>query len=405
MRVNARARLLHPHDRRGPQALRAGVPAADLRQRRHLRGRLRGALLRRLRGVQDRGRARRRPVPDHGIPPERIEEKNYFFRLSAYQEQLLALYDERPDFVLPSFRYNEARSFIEGGLAGLQRQPRRAALGRADPVGREPGRLRLGRRAHQLPERAHLRAAGRGPARGVLAATSATCSARTSSASTASIWPALLLAAGYDVPQQLFVHGYLLLDDRKISKSLGNVIDPLDLIDVYGVDAVRFWALRVGRRSGRTGASRSTALHERYERELGNDLGNLLSRTTAMIARYRDGRLGARTPNEELAPRSTACATRLVARFDALRPHRRARGHLGARALAQPPRRARRRRGSSRRTTREPTSSTRSSTTSPTGCARSRSRSPPYLPETAPRILAALGQPRRARLGAGRLRR
>ena len=73
--------------------------------------------------------------PEHGTPPEWIEEKNYFFRLSAYQDRLLALYDERPDFVLPRFRYNEARSFIEGGLAGLQRQPRGPALGRPDPLG------------------------------------------------------------------------------------------------------------------------------------------------------------------------------------------------------------------------------------------------------------------------------
>jgi methionyl-tRNA synthetase len=86
------------------------------------------------------------------------------------------------------------------------------------------------------------------------------------------------------------VHGYLLLDDRKISKSLGNVIDPLDLIDVYGVDAVRFYVLREVS-FGQDGSASIDGVRERYERELGNDLGNLLSRTTAMIARYRGGRL------------------------------------------------------------------------------------------------------------------
>jgi methionyl-tRNA synthetase len=98
----------------------------------------------------------------------------------------------------------------------------------------------------------------------------------------------MLLAAGYDVPRQLFVHGYLLLDDRKISKTLGNVVDPLDLIDVYGSDAVRFWSLRAVS-FGQDGSASVEGLHERYERELANDLGNLLSRTTAMIARYRNG--------------------------------------------------------------------------------------------------------------------
>ena len=87
-------------------------------------------------------------------------------------------------------------------------------------------------------------------------------------------WPAMLLGAGYDPPKQLFVHGYLLLDDRKISKSLGNVVDPLDLVDVYGVDPVRFWCARAIS-FGQDGTASIEGIQERYERELGNDLGNL----------------------------------------------------------------------------------------------------------------------------------
>ena len=159
----------------GHKRVRPGVPPADLRQRRHLRGHLRGPLLRRLRGVQDRSRPRRRQVPDprHRCPSA-IEEKNYFFRLSAYQERLLALYDERPDFVLPDFRYNEARSFIEGGLQDFSVSRAGQPWGVPLPWDEEPGRVRLGRRAHQLPERAHVRAAGRGPARALLARRRAT---------------------------------------------------------------------------------------------------------------------------------------------------------------------------------------------------------------------------------------
>jgi methionyl-tRNA synthetase len=129
-------------------------------------------------------------------------------------------------------------------------------------------------------------------------------------------WPALLLSAGYEVPQQLFVHGYLLLDERKISKSLGNVIDPLDLVDVYGSDAVRFWALR-SVSFGQDGSASVDALHERYDRELANDLGNLVSRTTAMIARYQDGRIAPGSRNEDLASALDALREKLVARFDA----------------------------------------------------------------------------------------
>jgi methionyl-tRNA synthetase len=253
--------------------------------------------------------------PDHGIPPERIEETNWFFRLSAYQDKLLALYDERPDFVLPRFRYNEARSFIEGGLQDFSVS--RAGQPWGVPIPWDEGQvtyvwvdalinylsaLTYAREGEDLREKfwPHVRhLLGKDILRFHCV-----------------FWPALLLAAGYEVPQQLFVHGYLLLDDRKISKSLGNVIDPLDLVDVYGSDAVRFWALR-SVSFGQDGSASIDALHERYERELGNDLGNLVSRTTAMVARYRDGRVAPGQPNEELKAALDGLRAKLVERFDA----------------------------------------------------------------------------------------
>jgi methionyl-tRNA synthetase len=227
--------------------------------------------------------------PEHDIVPEWIEEKNYFFRLSSFQEQLLELYDARPDFVLPRFRYNEARSFIEGGLQDFSLSRAGQPWGVPIPWDEDQvvyvwvdalinyvSALTYAREGDDLrqkfwPEARHL--LGKDILRFHCV-----------------FWPALLLAADYDVPKQLFVHGYLQLDDRKISKSLGNVIDPLDLVDVYGSDAVRFWAVRAVS-FGQDGNVTIEGLHERHERELGNDLGNLLSRTTAMVARYRDGRI------------------------------------------------------------------------------------------------------------------
>ena len=206
------------------------------------------------------------------------------------------------------------------------------------------------------------------------------------------IWPALLLAAGYEVPRQLFVHGYLLIDDRKISKSLGNVIDPLDLVDdlrgrpgaVLPLRSVSF---------GQDGSVSIDGLHERYERELGNELGNLLSRTTAMIARYRGGRVApGRAERGARRSRSTACARELVERFDAFDLTGALEAIWERRARAQPLRRgdgavaAREGRGATRR-------ARPCSTTSPTVCARSRSRWRRTCRETAPRILGALGQP------------
>lgn len=227
--------------------------------------------------------------PIHDRPAEWLEEKNWFFRLSAYQERLLALYDERPDFVLPDFRFNEARSFIAGGLRDFSISRATQAWGIpipwdesqvayvwADALVNYLSALTYARDGENLvpafwPAVRHLLA------KDILRFHCV-------------YWPALLLAAGYEPPRQLFVHGYLNIDERKISKSLGNVIDPLELIELYGADAVRFWCARAVS-FGQDGNVSLYSVQERYERELANDLGNLVSRTTAMIARYSGGRL------------------------------------------------------------------------------------------------------------------
>ena len=252
--------------------------------------------------------------PQHGIPPEFVEEKNYFFRLSAYAEPLLRLFDERPDIVLPPFRYNEARRFVEQGLDDISVS--RASQRWGVPVPWDTDQVvyvwvdalinywsalafaREGEdlRAHYWPEVRHFLA------KDILKFHCV-------------IWPALLLAAGLEVPKQLFVHGYLLMDDRKMSKSLGNVIDPLSLIDVYGVDPVRYYLFRVAT-FGQDGSISVEGLHERYERELGNDLGNLLSRTTAMIARYREGRLHEVAGSPELAAEIDRVGAEVAAKLD-----------------------------------------------------------------------------------------
>jgi len=252
--------------------------------------------------------------PIHGTVPERIEETNYFFKLSAFQQPLLDLYDARPDFVLPRFRYNEARSFIEGGLQDFSLS--RAGQPWGVPVPWDESQvvyvwvdalinyvsaLTYAREGEDLrekfwPEVRHLLA------KDILRFHCV-------------FWPALLLAAGYEVPKQLFVHGWLLVDERKISKSVGNVIDPLDLVDVYGSDAVRFWAVRAVS-FGQDGNVTLESLHERYESELANDLGNLVSRTTAMIARYREGRIPAATGESKVSDAIEAVKREVPARLD-----------------------------------------------------------------------------------------
>src|SRR5947208_8136153 len=157
--------------------------------------------------------------PIHERPAEWIEEKNYFFRLSAYQDKLLALYDERPDFVLPGFRFNEARSFIAGGLqdfsisrAGqpwgipLPWDESQVAYVWADALINYLSALTYARDGEDLRE-AFWPHAHHVLGKDILRFHCV-------------FWPALLLSAGYEVPQQLFVHGWLLgLDKRKLSKS------------------------------------------------------------------------------------------------------------------------------------------------------------------------------------------
>ena len=243
----------------------------------------------------------------HGIVAEWIEEKNYFFRLSKYQDALLELFEG--GFVLPEFRRNEVRSFVAGGLhdfsisrAGqpwgipLPWDESQVAYVWADALVNYLSALTYARpgedlRAEFWPVANHL--VGKDIIRFHCV-----------------YWPAMLLSAGYDPPKQVFAHGWLLLDDVKISKSLGNALDPFEVIDVYGADAVRYWCARAVP-FGQDGSASFAGIAERYERELGNDLGNLVSRTTAMIAKYRDGVIPS-------VPTSPAIAQAIAAVHDAV---------------------------------------------------------------------------------------
>ena len=249
--------------------------------------------------------------PDHGVEPEWLEEKNWFFRLSAYEDRLLQLYDERPDFVLPAFRFNEARSFIAGGLRDF-------SISRATQTWGVPIPWDTDQVAYVWADALinYLSALSYAPDADLQLWPARHLLAKDILRFHCVYWPAMLLSAGYEPPRQLFVHGYLNLDNQKISKSLGNVLDPLDLVDEYGVDPVRFWVARVVP-FGQDGDVTLDGFRERYERELANDLGNLLSRTTAMIARYRDGALTpAPDESSELAAAARELQTAIPAAFE-----------------------------------------------------------------------------------------
>jgi methionyl-tRNA synthetase len=232
--------------------------------------------------------------PIHHIELTREQEDNYFFKLSAFQERLEALYAERRDFVAPRTRYNEALSFIRSGLRDV-------------PLTRH--KLTWGVQVPWDPEHVfyvwfdallnYYSALSYAPAPVAMSEPSGGLTERFWPASYhligkdilrfhAVYWPALLMAAGLELPEHVFVHGFLLMDGEKMSKSLGNVLDPFAVIERYGPDALRFYLLR-DVPFGQDGSVSTAAFELRYESELANELGNLASRTIAMVHRYRGG--------------------------------------------------------------------------------------------------------------------
>ena len=246
--------------------------------------------------------------PLHKTPVDWLEEENTFFRLSAFTEPLLELYDRDPEYVVPRTRYNEARSQIEAGLNDLSVS--RASVSWGVPLPWKPDQTIYVWVDALLNYHTALEY-GTGEDVAATFWPSTHLLGKDILRLHCVLWPALLMAAGYEPPAKLFVHGYLTSGDQKMSKSLGNVIDPLQVIADLGADALRFYVLREVQ-WGQDGSVTREALDRRYEGELANDLGNLVSRTTAMIARYRDGRVPAGTTALE------SVHERVGERFDAL---------------------------------------------------------------------------------------
>ncbi|HEX7292148.1 MAG TPA: methionine--tRNA ligase [Conexibacter sp.] len=248
--------------------------------------------------------------PIHHIPLDREQEENWFFRLSAFQEPLERLLAEGSEFVAPVARLNEARAFVEQGLRDVSLS--RGKLTWGVPVPWDPNHvfyvwfdallnyvtaLGFGSRdgddvtATFWPADVHL------IGKDILKFH-------------AVYWPALLMAAGLELPRRMFVHGFLLMDGEKMSKSLGNVLDPFEVMERFGTDALRFYCFREVS-FGQDGSVSTAGFEARYESELANDYGNLASRTLAMLARYRDGVVPAAATDDLLGDTQHAVASML----------------------------------------------------------------------------------------------
>jgi methionyl-tRNA synthetase len=251
--------------------------------------------------------------PIHKIELTREKQDNWFFRLSAFQGPLERLYAERPDFVQPDFRRNEALAFIKQGLQDVSLS--RPTLKWGVPVPWDPEQviyvwfdallnyytaLGYAVEGEDLTERFW-------PAFHILA--------KDILKFHAVYWPAFLMAAGLEVPRGMYIHGFLLMEGHKMSKSLGNVLDPDRVIEVFGADALRYYCFREVS-FGQDGQISAAGFEARYETELANEYGNLANRTLSMIGRYRDGVIPEAEAEPELAAGFEGAPERVRALLD-----------------------------------------------------------------------------------------
>ena len=209
----------------------------------------------------------------------------------AFQEPLEKLYAERPDFVAPRHRYNEARAFITGGLNDVSLS-RATKLSWGVEVPWDPDHVFYVWFDALLNYYTALGFARDGEdLTATFWPTTYHVMAKDILKFHAVFWPAMLMAAEIELPDHLFIHGYLLMKDasgseHKMSKSLGNVLDPFEVMDAFGTDALRYYCFREVS-FGQDGGVSTITFGERYETELANEYGNLASRTLSMIDRYR----------------------------------------------------------------------------------------------------------------------
>jgi methionyl-tRNA synthetase len=227
------------------------------------------------------------PCPDCGRPTETVHEENYYFKLSAFQDQLIRLYTEQPNFIRPETRRNEVLAFVRGGLRDLSIS--RSTFSWGIPVPDDPKHVVyvwLDALAN------YITALGYG-------SSDASKFEKYWPADVHMIgkeivrfhcvyWPAFLLAAGLPLPKGITAHGWLLFEESKMSKSRGNIVRAETIVDVLGVDALRYFLLREVV-FGQDGSFSFDALVQRYNSDLANGLGNLASRTLTMITRYFKG--------------------------------------------------------------------------------------------------------------------
>lgn len=253
--------------------------------------------------------------PDCGRPLELVSEEAYFLKMNKYADKWLKFIDENPDFIQPESRRNEMISFVKSGLEDLCVSRTSFDWGIKVPWDTKhvvyvwfDALVNYVTAAGYLddPEKfkkfwpADLHLVGKEIVR-----------------FHSIIWPIMLMSCGLPLPKKVFGHGWLIVDGTKMSKSLGNVVDPIPLIDRYGADALRYYLLKEIR-LGQDGNFSLPSFINRINSDLANDLGNLLQRTLAMVEKYEGGVVAGPTVKEAVDDDLAACAVDTAKQFETL---------------------------------------------------------------------------------------
>jgi methionyl-tRNA synthetase len=255
----------------------------------------------------DRGGRGAAKLSPQGTPVEWTVEESWFFRFRLMQDKLLAHYEKQPDFIRPDTRRNEMMSFVKGGLSDLSVSRTSFDWGVPVPAATGPCDVCVGRCAHQLSDRPWLSRPQQSRARKYWPADLHIIGKDIVRFHTV-YWPAFLMSAGLPLPKQVFGHGFLLNRGEKMSKSVGNVIDPIELAETYGVDQLRYFLLREVS-FGQDGSYSHEAIVTRCNADLANGFGNLAQRCLSSSPRIAMAscRAGRATQADEDLLASSAC--------------------------------------------------------------------------------------------------